>query len=223
MLFDVRRIRVRSLAEFGREYLMIVVGILTALGLEHVVRHSQELQRAAESRSRIVAELRQNLVEVRHAGEENERRQERLQKIQAAAKTAIQDHASPAEAARRISAITAGGLMLGFEQPSLRHEAWDVAVADQSLVPVDPQRLRRYSAAYAAQRDFAQATGQGGLWLMIVPRTMDVLTDLDLGRVEPVEFLKVANQMNAAMNSVRNDLKELQAELEKDLHDEPAS
>jgi len=222
MLFDIRRIRVGSLSDFGREYLMIVVGILTALGLEHVVRHQQEMRLAAESQARIVEELRQNLAEVRHAGEENARRQERLRQIEAAARGAIREHASQAESARRISAVTSGGLMLGFEQPSLRHDAWDVAVADQSLVHVEPRHLRRYSAVYAAQRDFTQATGQGGLWLLIVPRTIDALTDLDQGKVDPVEFLKVTNQMNAAMNSVRNDLKELQAELEKSLQGEPA-
>lgn len=219
MLFDIRRIRVHTLTEFAREYVMIVVGILTALGLEHVATHRHDVEAARDSRARIVQELRQNLAEVRHARAENARRQEHLEPVLKVLEDDVRAGLPRQEANRHVveGFKAVGGLQLGFERPTLRHEAWDVAVADQSIAHVEPAALRGYAAAYAAQRDFEGSYAQGGLFIQIAPRVFDAFTELRLGRVDALELFKSMSLLRDSLNSLQGNTIELQQELEKAL------
>jgi len=73
MLFDIKRIKVHSVKEFLKEYIMIVVGILTALALEHCAVHIHDEELAEQSRNRIVSEILDNLTDGRQKIPENDK------------------------------------------------------------------------------------------------------------------------------------------------------
>ncbi len=213
-MFDIRRIQVHSLKEFVREYLMIVVGILTALGLEHLVTNEHHARDAEQSRQRIVAEIRANLAEVRDAQSQNTLRLVPIDAVADALRQQIVDGVPRAEINRHLLEKIKGKLMLGFVWPTLRHEAWDVVVANQSATYIDTDALHRYSAAYAAQRDAAALGLHAPESLFSGTRLLDAITDLRLQRGDPVEFLKVLTQMSAAVTAVQSNMGELRQALE---------
>jgi len=215
-MFDIRKIEVHSLKDFIREYLMVVLSILTALGLEHLVTGHHHRRDAEEARQRIVAELRANLAEARSAHEQNIQRLKPIVGLTEQLRGEIRSGISRPEINRRLYAAVHGKLTLGYTLPTLRHEAWDVVVANQSAAFIDAEALRRYSAAYAAQRDSGNLA-QGAVAMMNGPRLLDAFADLELQRVDPVEFMKVLGHMTATINSAQSNVLELQTELENAL------
>jgi hypothetical protein len=212
-MFDIRRIKVHSLKDFIREYLMIVLGILTALGLESLVTSQHHRREAEEGRQRIVAELRANLAEARSVRDQNIQRLKPVIALTAELRGQIQSGMSRQEINRRLYAAVRNRLTLGYALPTLRHEAWDVVVANQSASYIDAESLRRYSAVYAAQRD-AGSIALNSATLLNGPRMLDALVDIDLQRVDPVEFLKVLGQMTATITAAQSNVQEVQTELE---------
>src|SRR5690606_6524111 len=105
----------------------------------------------------------------------------------------IQDfkaHAPEATIAQHIqSLVSARNFNLNLNWPTLRHEAWDVAVADQSASWIDRERIQRYSAVYANQRDVSIGLSTNLALVMDGPRMIDTLTDLESGSVRSREFL----------------------------------
>lgn len=215
-MFDIRRIEVHSLKDFVREYLMIVLGILTALGLEHLATRQHYRLEAEEGRQRIVAELRTNLAEVRSAHEQNVERLKPVAALQEELRGEIRSGMSRQEINKRALAEVRGKLNLGYVMPTLRHEAWDVVVANQSAAYIDADALQRYSAAYAAQRDVG-ALLQGAASMLNGPRLIDAFADLGLERVDPVEFLKVLGHLSATITAAQSNVGELQTQLESTL------
>jgi hypothetical protein len=57
----------KSWSEFARQYAMIVLSIMTALGLEHVAISLHDARAARDSRARIEAELARDLADLQHA------------------------------------------------------------------------------------------------------------------------------------------------------------
>lgn len=220
MLFDIRKIEVKSFAEFGREYVMIVVGILTALGLEHAVTNHEHARAAAESRERIVAELRSNLAELGDSRAENLRQLKPLVTLLTELKTAIKAGESREQLAEKIYE-RAGHFQFAFSVPSYRHEAWDVAVANQSATYINADALRRYSAAYATERDILNVNGSMGSNLLQGSRLYDVLLDVDMRRTDPIEFLKAVSQAIATLNTTIGSMSQVEKELEAALASEP--
>jgi len=221
MHFEIRKISIHSIREFTREYLMIVVGILTALGLEHVVTHHQHVRAAEQAQRQIVAELRANLQEVHNAQRQNEALQKRIEAVAKGLKEAIQAGRTRPDLNRYLASQLKGWFSMGFIMPTLRHEAWDVAVANRSAADIDPTALRRFSAAYATQRDSGSLATQGSLSLLEAPRVLDAAVDLDLQRADPVEFLKMLNHIDSAVSSVQSNLAGMGSQLGKTLAGEP--
>ena len=65
--------KAKKFKEFGGEYVMIVISIITALGLEHAVQSYHHRHLAHEASVRIEAELRSNLAELDDAITHNEK------------------------------------------------------------------------------------------------------------------------------------------------------
>lgn len=63
MHLEVLKVRLHSLKDFAKHYLMIVLSILTALGLEAWIEHAHHRHAAAEASTQIEAEIRANLAE----------------------------------------------------------------------------------------------------------------------------------------------------------------
>ena len=206
--------RLASYKDFAKHYLMIVLSILTALGLEAWIERTHHAHAAAEASARIEAEIRSNLDAVNSALAQDEQRAKRLASIRDALQQDFKAHAPDATIVQHIrTQVAAKNFNLNLKWPTLRHEAWDVAVADQSASWIDKERMRRYSAAYASQRDVSTGLNMNLVLVMNGPRMIDMLTDLGSGDVQPRDFLHVVSQMATMLDQAQQNLQTLQLHL----------
>jgi hypothetical protein len=207
-----------SVKEFAAHYFMIVVSILTALGLEAAVEHLHHRHAAEAAEKAVETELRNNLADLRDSDRRN---LERLAPLKALCDELIKDFddGTPmAQIKQKMAAHAKAGIDFGVFYPSLQHEAWDVAVANQSASYMAPETLRRLSAAYASQREVNQAS----LTVFVnVPAYLDALTDARIGAVEPREFLRAVRQAQVTVRGAHFKFLELERQLE-DALGEPA-
>lgn len=205
--------RLASFKDFAKHYLMIVLSILTALGLEAWIEHVHHAHAAATASAQIEAEIRSNLAEVDTDAQMDAGQ---LQKLDAIRNAVIHDLQSntPDDAMRQhILALTKGGFDLQLQFPTLRHEAWDVAVANQSASWIDSARMQRYSAAYANARDSVTLMREDTAILMNGTGMVDTIADLDTGQVDPRRFLHVVSQMVAMIDQTTQNLRILKKQL----------
>jgi len=205
----------KKLKEFGGEYVMIVISILTALALEHAVQAVHHKQLAHEAAERIEAELRLNAKDVSDVLEHNERDLREIQRVRAELLKGIQDKVPDDELMAHFKSDWKGGLNLAIKVPTLRHEAWDAAVANQAVTWMPDAQLQRYVTAYADMRDVHTLTVSGGSNFMDGPRRMDTLSDLETGTATPHQMLKILSQMRSAYGSVDGNLHGLLKSLPK--------
>lgn len=218
MHLELPDIRLQSLKDFLKHYLMIVLSILTALGLEAWIEHAHHEHAARIASAQVEAEIRANLDEVHASLAKDARQAEVLGSIRDAVLKDFRTRVPDAAIARHIqSLVAAESFNLNLSWPTLRQEAWDVAVANQSASWIDDERIRRYSAAYASQRELATTLGANLALVMNGPRMMDAMTDLSAGDIQPREFLHVISQMAAMLNQAQNNLRSLEEHLEHGL------
>jgi hypothetical protein len=216
MLFDIKRIEIHSLKEFMKEYFMIVLGILTALAMEHLVISIHDHHAAEASRARVVAEIRSNIAEVQVAVATNDKRLAQMHDMVHALRTELHSGVAKDVVLAHIKDRLNKNFSVGVEVPTLRHEAWDVVVADQSLTHIDTASLNGFASAYAQQRDAAVES-------LIIPtsnamsRLLDSFTDLEFDKADPVELLKELNAVIAMVESTQGNLRELNRSLFKAL------
>jgi hypothetical protein len=211
MHFELPQGRIQSLKSFGAHYLMIVVSILTALALEEWVQHVHRNAAGRQAESQIVAEIHENLVQVRQSIAENIERRKPLDALADRVVGALKAGEPDARIRSEIIAPT-GRLGIGIAWPHLRHEAWDVAVANQSAADVEPATLKRISSVYSAQRELASSL-QSTTVLLNGGRLVDVMTDLAIGDVSPRELAHSLRQMSATIEASQSDLREFEAQL----------
>lgn len=193
---------------------MIVLSILTALGLEAWIEHAHHVHAAEVASLRIDAEIRSNLDAIDSSLTQDARQVKRLAAIRDGLIQDFKAHAPEATIAQHIqSQVSARNFNLNLNWPTLRHEAWDVAVADQSASWIDRERIQRYSAAYANQRDVGIGLSTNLALAMDGPRMIDTLTDLQSGNVHSREFLHVVSQMATMLDQAQQSLLTLQRHL----------
>ena len=105
----------------------------------------------------------------------------------------------------RTSSRAKNDYALNTSWPSLPTNAWDVAVADQSIGWIDSASLQRYSAAYTSERTLSNWLLHDSTVLIDAPRLIDTLTDLKMDHpVDPYAFLRSLRQMELMLdNTVR--------------------
>ncbi|HEX8777673.1 MAG TPA: hypothetical protein VF738_06100 [Rhodanobacter sp.] len=206
--------RLASYKDFARHYLMIVLSILTALGLEAWIEHAHHARAAATASMQIEAEIRSNLAEVDTDAQLDAAQLQKLDAIRSAVIQDLKSNASDDAVRKHILALTSGGFDLKMQFPTLRHEAWDVAVANQSASWIDRARMQRYSAAYANARDSVTLMREDTAILMNGTGMVDTIADLDTGQVEPHQFLHVVSQMRAMIDQTTQNLRILKKQLE---------
>ena len=81
----------KKLKEFGGEYVMIVISILTALALEHTFQAIDHRQLAHEASEKIEAELRANAKEINDVLAHNEHDLAQVKRVRAELLKGIQD------------------------------------------------------------------------------------------------------------------------------------
>jgi hypothetical protein len=195
MHFEVPRVRMHSFREFLQHYLMIVLSILTALGLEQWIEHAHHQHAAEYASAQIDQELRSNLDDIQTSLQTNAKKLAPLRALNQAIGDDIRNGLSDAQINQHIQRMK-DGFILSVNWPTFATQAWDVAVANQSATWIDTSRLRKYSAAYAAQRETAAWVGHDATLSLDGPRMVALRTRIQLGKeVDPLEFLGVLQQM----------------------------
>jgi hypothetical protein len=209
-----------SVKEFAAHYFMIVVSILTALGLEAAVQYLHHKHAAEAAQRAVETELRNNLDELRADDARNLARLGPLKKLNEELIKDFDDGVPAAQIKQKMVDRVKAGIDFGLFYPSLQHEAWDVAVANQSASYMEPETLRRLSAAYASQREVNQAS----LTVFVnVPAYLDALTDARVGNADPREFLRSMRQAQMTVQGAHSKFVELERQLQEALPgDSPA-
>lgn len=222
MHLELPKVRLDSLKDFLKHYLMIVLSILTALGLEAWIEHTHHRHAAEVASAQIEAEIRANLEGVRSSLAQDTHQAKVLASIRNALEADFKaGKPDDVVIAHVHELVGTHGFSLNLRWPTLRQEAWDVAVANQSASWMDAERLRRYSAAYAGQRDIVASLGANLSLVMNGPRMVDAITDLRTGTVRPREFLHVISQMAVMLGQAKDNLQTLEQSLQSALADEP--
>ncbi|HEX8777671.1 MAG TPA: hypothetical protein VF738_06090 [Rhodanobacter sp.] len=201
--------RLESFRDFARHYLMIVLSILTALGLEAWIEHVHHAHAAAVANAQIEAELGANLADIRKMRDADVQRLRALNQLDGYLIQAVKDGTDAATIRQHVDALTKGQIYLGLLLPEMRHEAWDVAVANQSASWIDAARLRDYSAVYAAQDAMTRLIMMDAPSIYDGPRMQDTLLDVRTGDYQPRDLLHVVNQMCAAASEATHGLQAL--------------
>jgi hypothetical protein len=212
MLFEFPKVRIDSLKDFAKHYLMIVLSILTALGLEAWIEHAHHQRAAATASAQIETEIRANLTEAQADLQQDVAQLKRLNTIRDAVSRDLKAHVSDEVIKQHILAQT-GDFDLNLNFPTLRHEAWDVVVANQSASWIDHDRMQRYSAVYASQRDVITSMSENTALLMNGTGMVDTIADLHTDEAQPREFLHVVSQMAAMLGQTVNSLRMLEKQL----------
>jgi hypothetical protein len=213
MLFEFPKVRIDSLKDFAKHYLMIVLSILTALGLEAWIEHAHHQRAAATASAQIEMEIRANLTEAHTDLQQDVAQLKRLDTIRDAVTRDLKAHVPDDVIRQHILAQTRDHFDLGLTFPTLRHEAWDVVVANQSASWIDHDRMERYSAAYASQRDVITSMSENTALLMNSTGLVDTIADLQTDEAQPREFLHVISQMTAMLGQTVNSLRLLEKQL----------
>lgn len=151
----------KKLREFASEYVMIVISIATALALEHIVQTQHHRHLAEEAAQRMQVELSATLAEVDKVAAHNNAQIALNDKLREAVLKDIRDKVPDSTAMANFYTASKGSFNLSVQVPSYKHEAWDVAVANQSASWMKPADLQRYSSAYSAVRDSQQLSTVG--------------------------------------------------------------
>lgn len=213
MHLELPKVRLESLKDFLKHYLMIVLSILTALGLEAWIEHTHHRHAAATASAEIEAEIRGNLEQIEHIRAHDIERMHALEAVRDGLLHDIQAHDSDAVCLQHAQARMPDGLYLDYRWPVLRHEAWSVAVANQSAGWIDSAQLRRYSTVYALQDASATLMTADMSMVLDGPRMNDAVIDLQTGSLTARGLLHVVNQMAGTVNEAVHNLDSLDSRI----------
>ena len=223
MHIEFPKTNLRSLKEFATHYLMIVLSILTALGLEAWIERVHHEHASAEATTKIEAEIHANLAQIKEKRDHDYARMHALEKIRDALVVDLKAHASTAVINQHIHEADPDGLYLDWRWPALRHEAWDVAVANQSASWIDADQLSRYSSIYAAQNAGTTIIVQDATSVFSGQRMADILVDMQMDDYQPRELLHVVNQMAGVASEAAHMLDSLATKMHDALSEAPPS
>jgi hypothetical protein len=171
-----------TLRGFLRQYAMIVLSILTALGLEQIVVSVHDASTARASRARIEAELSRLVVDLKGSVQTNKARLQAVNDAMTALDAKLKDgNPDPATVQALAQKVVD---RLGVDMPSYQRAAWDAAIADHSVSNLRSADLQRYSQIYGEEQsaiDLAtlMLTGE------YVRRLADTRVEFRIGRLDP--------------------------------------
>jgi peptidoglycan/xylan/chitin deacetylase (PgdA/CDA1 family) len=205
-----------NLKELGIHYLMIVVGILTALGLEAGIETLHHQRLARHTSEQVELELLANHAEARAAIEKNRQSLAHIEALYNDIKAmALSGHVTPDWLREALEQRLRS---MGIVVPGMRRDAWETAVADQALVHLPHEQLRRYSEVYTAQRDAQQAIWSSMQAAGPFSRLTDVMVEAELNRADAVETLKALSAYRLALRAVLSTEYSLEGQLAESLH-----
>lgn len=204
MHFEVPK--AKKFKEFGGEYVMIVISILTALALEHAVQTWHHHHLAHEAAEKMAVELRENIKEIASVLEYNEEKRRALEQARNQLLAGIRSKTSEAELMRRFEQEWRPVLRMSIKSPSLRREAWEAAVANQAVTWMPREALERYSTAYGALRETGAFIQSGSRIFLDWPRLRDVMSNTQIGVSNPQEIYRAMNQVMDAYDNVDGNM-----------------
>jgi hypothetical protein len=196
----------KKFKEFGGEYVMIVISILTALALEQGFEAMHHRHLAHEASAKMNAELRSTIKEVDAALEHNEKKRQQLHLVRKQLLDGIRAKASDAELMQRFEKEWAEMMRLDLDTPTLHREAWEAAVANQAVTWLPREALENYAAAYGALRDTSTHTYSGALMFLDAPRLLDTFSRAQMGTANPQEIYQLVARMVAAYDNLDTNL-----------------
>ena len=206
MHLELPNTRLASFKDFAKHYLMIVLSILTALGLEAWIEHAHHAHAAAEASQRMDGELRKVLGNIEQSAAINQKTLATLQALDAQVTADLGANLDNAAINRKIQARR-DDFRLDSNWPTLSSVAWDAALANQSAGWIDADALRRYSTAYTAEQELDTWLQHDSTLVLDAPHLVDTLTDLQTGHpIEPYGFLRSLRQMEMMLGSVVSHL-----------------
>lgn len=201
--------------DFLKHYLMIVLSILTALGLEAWIERTQHAHAAATASAQIDEELQSNLDSVLTTIKKNQATIQKLGRMDDLVTTALSNN-TPADAINQQIRLHRDDYQISIYFPDIPINAWNVAIANQSVTWMPSDQLRAYSTAYTDLREMVDWEQHGIYAEMDLPRAVDIRTDLAVGRsVDPIAFLHAVRQMRETLRETNANL----ASMEKHLSD----
>jgi hypothetical protein len=213
MHFEVPK--AKTFKEFGGEYLMIVISILTALALEQGLEALHHRHLAHQASEKMDAELRDTIKQVTQSLEHNETKARELHQVREQLLAGIQARTGDAELMKRYEQEWKPMMRLNMDTPSLHREAWEAAVANQAVTWMRREDLERYAGAYGAIRDVGTVTYGGAMMFLNAPQMMNVFSDAQMGVSNPRDLYRVATQMVSVYDNLDYNLKTLNALLKK--------
>jgi hypothetical protein len=206
MHLEIPKIEKHSFRDFAKHYLMIVLSILTALGLEQWIESLHHRHAAEYASAQINAELKGALNDIQTSLNIDESKVVPLEALKKAITEDVQHGLSNQDINKHIQAMS-DQFVLSINWPTFPTQAWDVAVANQSAAWIDVEKQHRYASAYASMRDLSNWTIHSATLALDAPRMVDLRTRIRLGKdVDPIEFLCVLQQM---INSSRETIGQL--------------
>lgn len=212
MHFEVPK--AKKFKEFGGEYLMIVISILTALALEAVVEKVHHSHLAREASERIEAELRMNVADVKKVLAHNHEKQKVLMTAREQMLAALRAHIDDKAFMQRFENEWHTAVRFNVLSPSLRREAWEAAVASQAVTWMPRDSIEKYANTYAEMREVSALFHGGTVSFLDGPRMEDVFSNVQMGIGDPKDIFRTVTQMVNAYSSLDGDLQDLQRDLE---------
>lgn len=217
MHFEIPKVPMHGFKDFAKHYLMIVFSILTALGLEAWIEHAHHVHAAEAASAKIEVELEANFADIQRARDTDAERLVALQQLNDYLINAVKSGTDAAMIKQHIDAKTAGHFYLGLQLPKLRHEAWDVAVANQSAGWINAGRLRRYATIYAYQNNFERGVSFNTSVNLQGSKLNDSDADLRAGTVQPREIMHTVNSMVSSMGDTVTALDSMKRAFRREL------
>lgn len=203
-----------SFKDFFKEYLLIVLGVVTALAANAWITRDQHAQAAAASTASMDVELQASLESIRGSLEKN---QAEILQLGLLGKLIADDlrHSAPAKAINADIASHRAQFRAGAYFPDTPTSAWDVAVANQSVSWIAADRLQRYSTAYNDLRNLKAWERSAAILTVDYPKVSDFQTDLSQGRdVDPLALLHTIEQLRLALRTADGNIASVQGDLE---------
>jgi hypothetical protein len=213
MHFEVPK--AKKFKEFGGEYVMIVISILTALALEHGVQswHHRHLAHAAAEKLQI--ELRDNIKQVNEVLAYNEPKRQALRQVRDQMLADMRAKTGDAGLMRRFEQEWQSTVRLNIQRPSLRREAWEAAVANQAVTWMPREALERYAGVYGWIRDTASFSYGSSQAFLDGPRLRDMMSNVQMGSSNPQEIFRAVNQLLDLYDNLDDNLKALNSTMQQ--------
>ncbi|NVD69131.1 hypothetical protein HUX88_00980 [Duganella sp. BJB1802] len=219
MHFEVPK--AKTLKEFGGEYLMIVISIATALALEHGVQTLHHRHLAHEAADKIDAEIQVNVHELDEALKHNNDQLKIVQATREQLLAGIRDKVDGKVLLKQLTEQQHNKLGLSIMTPSLRREAWEVAVASQAVSWMPQDQLERYSGIYANMRDVQSISASGANNFLDGAGMLNIISDIQMGDGDAKAVYRMLSQMISAYASTDGNLQALRDNLAKSAKEAP--